>query len=130
SSFQYFYNTGVINGPGLIIKDFLKYTVKERLEDHPSLVCGHLFGGMIASCSVGLFVNRLGNSMFMVNLLALVRDCLMGFAKRAAAVEMLVLGHLITSIFCGLCTGFVPMYTGEVSPSPLWDAFVILNHLG
>nr|XP_044995662.1 solute carrier family 2, facilitated glucose transporter member 3 isoform X1 [Jaculus jaculus] len=141
-SFQFGYNTGVINAPEAIIKDFLNYTMEERLEDRPSdglvtglwALCVAIFsvGGMIGSFSVGLFVNRFGrrNSMLMVNLLALAGGCLMGFAKRAAAVEMLILGRLITGIFCGLCTGFVPMYIGEVSPTALRGAFGTLNQLG
>lgn len=53
-----------------IIKDFLNYTLEERLEDLPSEVllttlwslCVAIFsvGGMIGSFSVGLFVNRFG----------------------------------------------------------------------
>ncbi|XP_073932228.1 solute carrier family 2, facilitated glucose transporter member 3 isoform X3 [Castor canadensis] len=87
---------------------------------------------MIGSFSVGLFVNRFGrrNSMLMVNLLAIAGACLMGFCKIAESVEMLILGRLIIGIFCGLCTGFVPMYIGEVSPTALRGAFGTLNQLG
>ncbi|KAM5262725.1 solute carrier family 2, facilitated glucose transporter member 3 [Ctenodactylus gundi] len=87
---------------------------------------------MIGSFSVGLFVNRFGrrNSMLMVNLLAIAGGCLMGFCKMAESVEMLILGRFIVGIFCGLCTGFVPMYIGEVSPTALRGAFGTLNQLG
>ncbi|XP_008823552.1 solute carrier family 2, facilitated glucose transporter member 3 isoform X2 [Nannospalax galili] len=141
-SFQFGYNTGVINAPEMIIKDFLNYTLEERLEDHPSKellttlwsLCVAIFsvGGMIGSFSVGLFVNRFGrrNSMLIVNLLAITGGCLMGFAKIAESVEMLILGRLVIGIFCGLCTGFVPMYIGEVSPTALRGAFGTLNQLG
>lgn len=141
-SFQFGYNTGVINAPEMIIKDFLNYTLEERSEDLPSEVllttlwslCVAIFsvGGMIGSFSVGLFVNRFGrrNSMLIVNLLAIAGGCLMGFSKIAESVEMLILGRLITGIFCGLCTGFVPMYIGEVSPTDLRGAFGTLNQLG
>ncbi|XP_041498692.1 solute carrier family 2, facilitated glucose transporter member 3 [Microtus oregoni] len=141
-SFQFGYNTGVINAPEMIIKDFLNYTLEERSEDLPSEVllttlwslCVAIFsvGGMIGSFSVGLFVNRFGrrNSMLLVNLLAIAGGCLMGFAKIAESVEMLILGRLVIGIFCGLCTGFVPMYIGEVSPTALRGAFGTLNQLG
>ncbi|KAL6032306.1 hypothetical protein STEG23_013532 [Scotinomys teguina] len=141
-SFQFGYNTGVINAPEMIIKDFLNYTLEERLENVPSEVllttlwslCVAIFsvGGMIGSFSVGLFVNRFGrrNSMLLVNLFAVVAGCLMGFAKIAQSVEMLILGRLIIGIFCGLCTGFVPMYIGEVSPTAYRGAFGTLNQLG
>nr|KAF6496051.1 hypothetical protein HJG63_010307 [Rousettus aegyptiacus] len=87
---------------------------------------------MIGSFSVGLFVNRFGrrNSMLLVNLLAVAGGCLMGFAKIAESVEMLILGRLVIGLFCGLCTGFVPMYIGEVSPTALRGAFGTLNQLG
>lgn len=141
-SFQFGYNTGVINAPETIIKDFLNYTLEERSEDLPSEVllttlwslCVAIFsvGGMIGSFSVGLFVNRFGrrNSMLLVNLFAITGGCLMGFSKIAQSVEMLILGRLIIGIFCGLCTGFVPMYIGEVSPTSLRGAFGTLNQLG
>ncbi|GAB1291251.1 Solute carrier family 2, facilitated glucose transporter member 3 [Apodemus speciosus] len=141
-SFQFGYNTGVINAPETLLKDFLNYTLEERLEDLPSegllttlwSLCVAIFsvGGMIGSLSVGLFVNRFGrrNSMLLVNLLAIIGGCLMGFAKIAESVEMLILGRLLIGIFCGLCTGFVPMYIGEVSPTALRGAFGTLNQLG
>lgn len=129
SSFQFGYNTGVINAPETIIKGFLNYTLEERLEDLPSTtlltslwslsVAIFSVGGMMGSFSVGLFVNRFGrcNSMLIVNLLAIAGGCLMGLCKIAESVEMLILGRLIIGLFCGLCTGFVPMYIEEVSLS-------------
>lgn len=141
-SFQFGYNTGVINAPEAIIRDFLNYTLEERLEDLPSdvlltslwslSVAIFSIGGMIGSFSVGLFVNRFGrrNSMLIVNLLAIAGGCLMGFCKIAESVEMLILGRLVIGLFCGLCTGFVPMYIGEISPTALRGAFGTLNQLG
>lgn len=141
-SFQYGYNTGVINAPEMIIKDFINYTLEEKLETPPNevlltslwslSVAIFSVGGMIGSFSVGLFVNRFGrrNSMLLVNLLAITGGCLMGFSKIAESVEMLILGRLVIGLFCGLCTGFVPMYIGEVSPTALRGAFGTLNQLG
>lgn len=141
-SFQFGYNTGVINAPETIIRDFLNYTLDEKLDEPPSrLLLTNLWslsvaifsvGGMIGSFSVGLFVNRFGrrNSMLIVNLLAVVGGCLMGFCKISESVEMLILGRLIIGVFCGLCTGFVPMYIGEISPTALRGAFGTLNQLG
>ncbi|KAJ8790931.1 hypothetical protein J1605_021025 [Eschrichtius robustus] len=141
-SFQFGYNTGVINAPEVIIKDFLNYTLQERLKNPPSevlltslwslSVAIFSVGGMIGSFSVGLFVNRFGrrNSMLIVNLLAIAGGCLMGFCKIAESVEMLILGRLVIGLFCGLCTGFVPMYIGEISPTALRGAFGTLNQLG
>lgn len=141
-SFQFGYNTGVINAPEVIIRDFINYTLEEHLENVPSdvlltslwslSVAIFSVGGMIGSFSVGLFVNRFGrrNSMLIVNLLAITGGCLMGFCKIAESVAMLILGRLIIGLFCGLCTGFVPMYIGEISPTALRGAFGTLNQLG
>lgn len=141
-SFQFGYNTGVINAPETIIKDFINYTLEESFENPPSeelltslwslSVAIFSVGGMIGSFSVGLFVNRFGrrNSMLIVNLLAIIGGCLMGFCKLAESVVMLILGRLVIGLFCGLCTGFVPMYIGEVSPTALRGAFGTLNQLG
>nr|XP_058938544.1 solute carrier family 2, facilitated glucose transporter member 3 isoform X2 [Kogia breviceps] len=141
-SFQFGYNTGVINAPEAIIKDFINYTLQERLENPPNeVVLTSLWslsvaifsvGGMVGSFSVGLFVNRFGrrNSMLIVNLLAISGGCLMGFCKIAESFEMLILGRLVIGLFCGLCTGFVPMYIGEISPTALRGAFGTLNQLG
>uniref|UniRef100_A0A8C8WP67 Solute carrier family 2, facilitated glucose transporter member 3 n=1 Tax=Panthera leo TaxID=9689 RepID=A0A8C8WP67_PANLE len=141
-SFQFGYNTGVINAPEMIIKDFLNNTLNNT-HNNPRdevlltslwslAVAIFSVGGMIGSFSVGLFVNRFGrrNSMLIVNLLAVAGGCLMGFCKIAKSVEMLILGRLIIGLFCGLCTGFVPMYIGEISPTALRGAFGTLNQLG
>lgn len=141
-SFQFGYNTGVINAPEMIIKDFINYTMEEKLVNPPTdvflttlwslSVAIFSIGGMIGSFSVGLFVNRFGrrNSMLIVNLLAIAGGCLMGFCKMAQSVEMLILGRLVIGLFCGLCTGFVPMYIGEIAPTALRGAFGTLNQLG
>ncbi|XP_043824159.1 solute carrier family 2, facilitated glucose transporter member 3 isoform X2 [Dromiciops gliroides] len=125
-----------------IIKEFLNSTLNDRSGKPTSeflltslwslAVAIFSVGGMIGSFSVGLFVNRFGrrNSMLIVNSLALIGGALLGFAKSAKSVEMLILGRLVIGLFCGLCTGFVPMYIGEVSPTSLRGAFGTLNQLG
>ncbi|XP_054855829.1 solute carrier family 2, facilitated glucose transporter member 3-like isoform X1 [Eublepharis macularius] len=141
-SIQYGYNTGVINAPEEIIKSFFNETWIERTGEPISKnlltslwslsVAIFSVGGMIGSFSVGLFVNRFGrrNSMLLVNILAIIGGTLMGFSKLAKAVEMLIVGRFIIGLFCGLCTGFVPMYISEVSPTALRGAFGTMNQLG
>ena len=43
---------------------------------------------------------------------------------------MLILGRFIIGVYCGLTTGFVPMYVGEVSPTELRGALGTLHQLG
>lgn len=68
--------------------------------------------------------------MLLVNVLAFAGGALMALAKTAKSVEMLIIGRFIIGLFCGLCTGFVPMYISEVSPTSLRGAFGTLNQLG
>lgn len=93
----------VISAPETIIKDFLNYSLEERLEDSHSGVASlwslsvaiFSISGMIGSFSTGLFVNSFGrhNSVLLVNLLIVTGGCLMGFSKLAESVEMPVLGQ-------------------------------------
>lgn len=68
--------------------------------------------------------------MLMMNLLAFVSAVLMGFSKLGKSFEMLILGRFIIGVYCGLTTGFVPMYVGEVSPTALRGALGTLHQLG
>lgn len=68
--------------------------------------------------------------MLMMNLLAFVSSVLMGFSKLGKSFEMLILGRFIIGVYCGLTTGFVPMYVGEVSPTALRGALGTLHQLG
>lgn len=68
--------------------------------------------------------------MLMMNLLAFVSAVLMGFSKLCKSFEMLILGRFIIGVYCGLTTGFVPMYVGEVSPTALRGALGTLHQLG
>ncbi|NXD86779.1 GTR3 protein, partial [Halcyon senegalensis] len=141
-SLQFGYNTGVINAPEKIIVTFFNRTLSERSGEvvSPELLTSlwslsvaiFSVGGMIGSFSVSLFVNRFGrrNSMLLVNILAFSGGTLMAFSKMAKAVEMLIIGRFVIGLFCGLCTGFVPMYISEVSPTSLRGAFGTLNQLG
>uniref|UniRef100_A0A0G2K2S2 Solute carrier family 2, facilitated glucose transporter member 1 n=1 Tax=Rattus norvegicus TaxID=10116 RepID=A0A0G2K2S2_RAT len=141
-SLQFGYNTGVINAPQKVIEEFYNQTWNHRYgESIPSTTLTTLWslsvaifsvGGMIGSFSVGLFVNRFGrrNSMLMMNLLAFVSAVLMGFSKLGKSFEMLILGRFIIGVYCGLTTGFVPMYVGEVSPTALRGALGTLHQLG
>lgn len=141
-SLQFGYNTGVINAPSAIIKEFYNQTwITRKGTEIPDSLSTFLWslsvaifsaGGMIGSFSVGLFVNRFGrrNSMLLVNILAIIGGALMGFSKLGGSFEMLIIGRLIIGLFCGLCTGFVPMYVGEISPTKLRGAFGTLHQLG
>uniref|UniRef100_A0A3P9AYC7 Solute carrier family 2, facilitated glucose transporter member 1 n=1 Tax=Maylandia zebra TaxID=106582 RepID=A0A3P9AYC7_9CICH len=141
-SLQFGYNTGVINAPQEVIENFINQTWYHRYNEpipKNSLtavwsiaVSVFSVGGIFGSFSVGLFVNRLGrrNSMLMANILAFISAVLMGFSKMAKSWEMLIVGRFVVGLYCGLSTGFVPMYVGEISPTALRGALGTLHQLG
>ncbi|XP_076597324.1 solute carrier family 2, facilitated glucose transporter member 1-like isoform X2 [Chaetodon auriga] len=141
-SFQFGYNTGVINAPQNIIESFYNETWISRFSEPISWttltalwslsVAIFSVGGMLGSFSVGLFVNRFGrrNSMLMANVLAFNAAVFMGFSKMAASFEMLIIGRFIVGLYSGLSTGFVPIYVEEISPTSLRGALGTLHQLG
>uniref|UniRef100_A0A1A7XNN5 Solute carrier family 2 (Facilitated glucose transporter), member 1b n=1 Tax=Iconisemion striatum TaxID=60296 RepID=A0A1A7XNN5_9TELE len=141
-SLQFGYNSGVINAPQKIIENFINETWYERYQEPISkgsltviwAISVSIFsvGGILASFTVGLFVNRLGrrNSMLAANVLAFIAAALMGFSKLASSWEMLIIGRFVIGLYSGLSTGFVPMYVGEVSPTALRGALGTLHQLG
>lgn len=68
--------------------------------------------------------------MLMANVLAFISAALMGFSKMGASWEMLIIGRFVVGLYCGLTTGFVPMYVGEVAPTALRGALGTLHQLG
>lgn len=68
--------------------------------------------------------------MLIANILAFIAAALMGFSKLARSWEMLIIGRFVVGLYSGLCTGFVPMYIGEVSPTALRGALGTLHQLG
>lgn len=68
--------------------------------------------------------------MLMANILAFISAVLMGFSKMASSWEMLIIGRFVVGLYCGLSTGFVPLYVGEVSPTALRGALGTLHQLG
>ncbi|XP_040918692.1 solute carrier family 2, facilitated glucose transporter member 1-like [Toxotes jaculatrix] len=141
-SFQFGYNTGVINAPQSIIESFYNETWNSRFSEPISQttltalwslsVAIFSVGGMLGSFSVGVLVNRFGrrNCMLMANVLAFVAAAFMGFSKLAASFEMLITGRFVVGLYSGLSTGFVPMYVEEISPTSLRGALGTLHQLG
>ncbi|XP_075920847.1 solute carrier family 2, facilitated glucose transporter member 1-like isoform X2 [Petromyzon marinus] len=89
-------------------------------------------GGMGGSLAVGQCANRFGrrNSMLGCNVIALIAAVLMGCSGVARSFEMVILGRLIIGVYCGLISGLVPMYVGEIAPTSLRGALGTLHQLG
>merc|ERR1712004_856310 len=148
SSFQHGYNTGGLNAPEGMIKQWTKSYVcpdaaNETLEILPGdehsvnnacnvsvtfiwsfVVSIFCIGGMMGGSVVGVVSSRLGRKggLLLNNILVVIGAVLMGTAKAAGSYHMLILGRLIIGINAGLNAGLAPMYLAEISPTSLRGA--------
>ncbi|CAM4610745.1 solute carrier family 2, facilitated glucose transporter member 2 isoform X1 [Caretta caretta] len=88
-------------------------------------------GGMISSFAVGWIGDKLGRvkAMLAVNVLSIIGNLLMGLAKFGPSHILIIAGRAITGLYCGLSSGLVPMYVGEISPTALRGALGTLHQL-
>uniref|UniRef100_A0A8C4S1M9 Solute carrier family 2 member 2 n=1 Tax=Erpetoichthys calabaricus TaxID=27687 RepID=A0A8C4S1M9_ERPCA len=88
-------------------------------------------GGMFSSFLVGWVAETLGRvkGMLAINILAIFGSLLMGLAKFGPAHIMVIAGRTVLGLYCGLSSGLVPMYVGEISPTAYRGAFGTLHQL-
>ncbi|XP_044107720.1 solute carrier family 2, facilitated glucose transporter member 2 isoform X2 [Neovison vison] len=88
-------------------------------------------GGMIASFFGGWLGDHLGRikAMLVANILSLVGALLMGFSKLGPSHILIISGRSISGLYCGLISGLVPMYIGEIAPTTLRGALGTLHQL-
>ncbi|XP_062849625.1 solute carrier family 2, facilitated glucose transporter member 4-like [Trichomycterus rosablanca] len=140
-SLQFGYNIGVINSPQKIIEEeynstwIHRYSVPIPRSTLTSLwslsVAIFSIGGMLSSFCVGIISEWLGRrkAMLINNLLAFIGGGLMAMSKLSKSFEMMILGRFIIGAYCGLASGLVPMYIGEISPTSLRGALGTLHQL-
>ncbi|XP_073530986.1 solute carrier family 2, facilitated glucose transporter member 2 [Phyllobates terribilis] len=152
-SLQYGYGIGVINAPQKIIENHYAKVLEVPIEEiidrsgnetaepavHPSVtmywslsVSVFSLGGLVSSFFVGWFADKFGRikAMMIVNTLAVIGALLMGLAPLGQAHALVIAGRLITGLYCGLSSGLVPIYIGEISPTSLRGALGTLHQLG
>ncbi|XP_036610157.1 solute carrier family 2, facilitated glucose transporter member 2 [Trichosurus vulpecula] len=88
-------------------------------------------GGMISSFFGGWLGDKLGRikGMLAANSLSLIGSLLMAIAKFGPSHILIISGRFISGLYCGLASGLVPMYVGEISPTPLRGALGTLHQL-
>uniref|UniRef100_A0A8C7SP11 Solute carrier family 2, facilitated glucose transporter member 4 n=1 Tax=Oncorhynchus mykiss TaxID=8022 RepID=A0A8C7SP11_ONCMY len=150
-SFQFGYNIGVINAPQkvrptcthqpeLLIQSSANWDLEFPIDPIPSSTLTTLWslsvaifsiGGMISSFCVGVISEWLGRrkAMLINNLFAFIGGGLMGMAKISRSFEMMILGRFVIGAYCGLASGLVPMYVGEIAPTSLRGALGTLHQL-
>lgn len=134
SAFQHGYNTGVVNAPQQLIKDWISDVETNRTGEVPSkseitmiwstAVSIFCAGGMIGGALTGFIADRFGRKggLLLNNVLVIIASIFEGAAKSAGSYEMVIFGRFVIGINCGLNAGLVPMYLAEISPMNLRGA--------
>uniref|UniRef100_A0A8C6Q7E5 Solute carrier family 2 member 2 n=1 Tax=Nothobranchius furzeri TaxID=105023 RepID=A0A8C6Q7E5_NOTFU len=88
-------------------------------------------GGMVSSFLVGFVGDLRGRvkGMLMVNVLAVVAGLLMGLCRIWKPHIMVISGRAVMGFYCGLTSGLVPMYIGEIAPKAYRGALGTLHQL-
>ncbi|XP_053455700.1 solute carrier family 2, facilitated glucose transporter member 2 [Nycticebus coucang] len=94
-------------------------------------VSSFAIGGMIASFFGGFLGDMFGRikAMLIANSLSFVGALLMGFSKLGPSHILIIAGRSISGLYCGLISGLVPMYIGEIAPVSLRGALGTLHQL-
>uniref|UniRef100_A0A6A7FSS2 Glucose transporter 1 n=1 Tax=Hirondellea gigas TaxID=1518452 RepID=A0A6A7FSS2_9CRUS len=139
--FQFGFNTGVINAPAFVIREFIancwwsRYneTIDQDLNDFLWAIVVAIFaiGGMIGGFAGGYVGNKVGRrrGLLLNNLIAVGGALFMGLSKLTSSYEMLILGRLVIGVNCGLNTSLVPMYISEIAPLNLRGGLGTVNQL-
>ncbi|KAL3862011.1 hypothetical protein ACJMK2_008016 [Sinanodonta woodiana] len=141
SSFQFGYNTGVVNAPAKVIKSFYNETCQNRTGVSMSdstltllwaiTVSIFAVGGMFGGVSAGYWANRFGRrgALLRNNLLTTIGALVMFSSKYAKSYEMLILGRFIIGLSAGIGTGIAPLYLSEIAPVSLRGMCGTFNQL-
>lgn len=88
-------------------------------------------GGMVSSFLVSFVSDFRGRikGMLYINVLAITAGLLMGLAKMGTPYLMVIAGRAIMGLYCGLSSGLVPLYVGEISPVKYRGAMGALHQL-
>ncbi|XP_037696741.1 solute carrier family 2, facilitated glucose transporter member 2 isoform X2 [Choloepus didactylus] len=88
-------------------------------------------GGMIASFFGGWLGDKLGRikAIWVANSLSLIGALFMGFSKSGPSHILIISGRGISGLYCGLISGLVPMYIGEIAPTTLRGALGTFHQL-
>eukprot|EP00128_Syssomonas_multiformis_P015955 Colp12_sorted_trinity150504_noHs@26012 len=129
SSFQFGYNTGVINN----VKDVVQTHFANEGKPISTIqwaivVSAFAIGGLVSGSTGGLIAERFGRkkTMLLNNLTVLLAAGLTCFATH---VGMLIAGRFVVGLASGMATVVVPMYLSEIAPVHLRGGFGTLNQL-
>ncbi|CAH1799335.1 unnamed protein product [Owenia fusiformis] len=131
SSYQFGFNTGVLNAPQKVIEKFINetYTNQTGHEIQESTltllwsitVSIYCIGGMIGGFAAGYLCNGFGRKRTMLAniLLNIVAGVMAVLSKYFGGYELLIAGRFMMGINCGISTGVAPLYLSEIAPTNL-----------
>ncbi|PAA73405.1 hypothetical protein BOX15_Mlig028790g4, partial [Macrostomum lignano] len=141
SSFQFGYQTGVVNEALVLIGNYTASVALNRtgqpmsdttIETLKSVVVAIFpVGGMVGGVSAGYLARRLGRkgSLLLNNVPMMLGSGLMLLCAWVASYELLIVGRLFAGLSAGVSTGVAPLYLSEVAPQSLKGASGTLNQL-
>lgn len=148
SSFQFGYNTGIVNAPEKVLKSFYNDSYFRRHSEEldcedEQINCTTLtvlwaftvsifaVGGMIGGVSAGYWANKFGRkrTLLLNNILMIISVLVEILSKPLRSYEVLIVGRFIIGINAGINTGVAPMYLSEISPVSLRGLCGTFNQL-
>ncbi|TCC53488.1 sugar porter family MFS transporter [Kribbella capetownensis] len=123
-SFLFGYDTGVVSGALLFIKEDFSLNAFEQ----GAVVSVLLFGAIVGAPLVGRVADRLGRKKTLC-LVALVFAAGIAIAALAGSYPMLLIGRVIMGLGVGGVSALVPTYLSEISPAQIRGRVLTLNQL-
>ncbi|KAG0728729.1 Proton myo-inositol cotransporter [Chionoecetes opilio] len=122
--FLFGYDTGVVSGAMLIIRDDFKLNTLW----HELIVSATIGAAMLASLGAGAATDRYGRRLVILSasLVFLVGAVVMGAAPEKVT---LLVGRIIVGIGIGLASMVVPVYLSEVSPVEIRGRVTVVNNI-
>ncbi|VDK32188.1 unnamed protein product [Dibothriocephalus latus] len=140
SSFQFGYQTGVINAPLKVIEEFIanvtisrhKLPRKEFIAAMSSLIVAAFpIGGVVGALVGSPMSNKMGRklSLFILNVPMAAGSLLMMCSVLANTFEMIIVGRILVGLACGAFTAIAPVYLAEIAPVNIRGAAGIVHQL-
>ncbi|VDM33067.1 unnamed protein product [Hydatigera taeniaeformis] len=140
SSFQFGFQTGVINSPLPLIEKFIVNICEDRSGTPSSefvqamsslVVAGFPIGGIFGAVFGGSVSNKMGRklSLFIFNIPMAVGSLLMMACQAAFSFEMIIVGRVLVGFACGAFTGIAPVYLAEIAPINIRGMSGIMHQL-
>nr|CDS17006.1 solute carrier family 2 facilitated glucose [Echinococcus granulosus] len=140
SSFQFGFQTGVINSPLPLIEKFIQNICISRSGPPSSefvqamsslVVAGFPIGGIFGALFGGSVSNKVGRklSLFIFNIPMAIGSLLMMACQAAASFEMIIVGRVLVGFACGAFTGIAPVYLAEIAPVSIRGMSGIMHQL-